>query len=84
MTGEAIDQLLAPALLLTPVRLPRSGETTFGAATEAEHRSVVNAMVAAGRPVALDPMARRHTAAADLLGDLGAASLDAYRERRAV
>lgn len=84
MTDDAIDQLLAPALLLTPVRLPRGGETTFGAATEEEHRAVVNALVAAGRPVALDPMARRHAAAADLLRDLGAASLDAYVERRAV
>ena len=84
MNPDAIDQLLAPALLLTPVRLPRGGQTAFGAATEAEHRSVINAMVAAGRPVALDPMARRHAAAADLLRDLGAASLDAYRGRRAV
>jgi type IV secretory pathway TrbF-like protein len=84
VSGEAIDQLLAPALLLTPVRLPGGGETTFGAATEDEHRSVVRTLVAAGRPVTLDPMARRHAAAADLLRDLGAASLDAYVARRAV
>jgi hypothetical protein len=84
VTDHAIDQLLAPALLLTPVRLPGGSQTTFGAATEAEHRSVVRALVAAGRPVALDPMARRHAIAADLLHDLGAASLDAYVTRRAV
>lgn len=84
MTDDAVDQLLAPALLLTPVRLPRGGETTFGAATEPEHRSVVNSLIAAGRPVALDPMAVRHAAAADLLRDVAAVSLDAYVERRAV
>ncbi len=84
MDQDAIDQLLAPALLLTPVRLPAGGATTFGEATEDEHRSVVRALAAAGRPVVLDPMAQRHAAAADLLGDLGAASLNAYRVRRAV
>ncbi len=45
---------------------------------------MVRALVAAGRPVALDPMARRHAVAADLLHDLGAASLEAYVTRRAV
>ncbi len=85
MNQDAIDQLLAPALLLTPVRLPGGrGQTTFGEATEDEHRSVVRALVAAGRPLALDPMAQRHAAAADLLRDLGAASLNAYLVRRAV
>jgi hypothetical protein len=66
------------------VRLPGGGQTTFGAATDADHRAVVQALVAAGRPVALDPMARRHAMAADLLHDLGAASLDAHLARRAV
>jgi hypothetical protein len=84
VTDHVIDQLLAPALLLTQVRLPGGGQTTFGEATAAEHRSVVRALAAAGRPVALDQMAQRHAIAAEVLHDLGAASLDAHRARRAV
>lgn len=84
VTGDAIDQILAPALLLTRVRLPGGGETTFGDASEAEHRAVVRAMAAAGQPIALHPMAQRHALAADLLADVGAPSLNAYVARRAV
>ncbi len=84
VTDHAIDQLLAPALLLTQVRLPDGGQTTFGGATEDEHRSVVRALVAAGRPLARDPMAQRHALAAEVLNDIGAASLDAHLGRRAV
>ncbi len=39
---------------------------------------------AAGRPLARDPMAQRHALAAEVLNDIGAASLDAHLARRAV
>lgn len=84
MNPDAIDQLLAPALLLTRVRLPDGGRTTFGDAAEAEHRAVVRALAEAGQPIALHPMAQRHALAADLLADVGAPSLNAYVARRAV
>lgn len=84
MTDDAIDQLLAAAVLLTRVRLPDGSETTFGDATEAEHRAVVEALAEARHPIDIHPMARRHAAAADLLGDLGAPSLNAHVSRRAV
>jgi hypothetical protein len=84
VTSDVIGQLLAPAMLLTPVRLPGGGETTFGDATEAEHRAVVRDLAERGHPIALHPMAQRHALAADLLGDVGAPSLRAYLSRRAV
>ena len=79
MTDVAIDQLLVPAILLTGVRLPDGGETTFGDASEAQHRASARALAATGHP-----MAERHAYAAAFLGDVGAVSLNAHVARRAV